>query len=95
MGVGVCRAGSAQRRGRKRLDARFIGTPVVAMVKLADLACSVFMSAGWKLHFTDLSICSVFCSQVSTQHRDGPFGFEDGQMNTVGVGVPVLAEHRL
>ena len=24
-----------------------------------------------------------------------PFGFEDGQMNTVGVGVPVLAQHRL
>jgi hypothetical protein len=95
MGVGVFTAESVRRRGRKWWAARFTGAPVVAMVKLAELACSVFMSAEWKLHFTDLSVCSVFCSQVSTQNGDGPFGFEDGEMNTVGVEVPVLAEHRL
>jgi hypothetical protein len=86
---------SAQRRGRKLLVARFIGAPFIAMVKLADSARSVFMSAGWNSHFTDLVTCSGFDCHVNTQDGDGPFGFEDGQMNAVGVGVPVLAQHRL
>ena len=75
--------------------ARFIGAPVVVMVKLAESARSVFMSAGWKSHFTDLRTFSRFYCHVSTQNGDGPFGFEDGQMNTVGVGVPMFAQHRL
>lgn len=88
-------ADPAQRRGRKPLVARFIGAPVVAMAKLADSARSVFMSAGCNSHFTDRITCSGFYCHVNPQDGDGPFGFEDGQMNTVGVGVPVLAQHRL
>ena len=88
-------ADSPQRRGREPLVARFIDAPVIAVVKLANSARSVFMSAGWKSNFTDPSTCSRFYCHVSTQNGDGPLGFEDGQMNTVGVGVPVFAQHRL
>lgn len=88
-------ADSPRRRGREPLVATCIDAPVVAVVKLANSARSVFMSAGWKSNFTDLSTCSRFYCHVSTQNGDGPFCFEDGQMNTVGVGVPVFAQHRL
>jgi hypothetical protein len=88
-------ADSPQRLWRKRLVARFIGAPVVAVGKLADSARSVFTSAGWKSNFTDLTTGSGLYCHVGTQNGDGPFGFEDGQMNTVGVGVPVFAQHRL
>ena len=88
-------ADSPQRRGREPLVARFIEASVVAAVELANSACSVFMGAGWKSHFTDLSTFSRYYCHVSTQNGDGPLGFEDGEMNTVGVEVPVFAQHRL
>lgn len=48
-------ADSPQRPGREPLGARFIDAPVVVVVKLANSARSVFMSAAWKSNFTDLS----------------------------------------
>ena len=88
-------ADSPRRRGQKPLVARSIGALVVALIKLANSARSVFMCAEWKYISRVWAPSRGIHCHVSIQHGDGPFGFEDGQMNTVGVGVPVFAQHRL